>query len=157
MANTTSIAWPNMFNVSQNSVAVLEDNASVVNRTKLLILTEPTEVYNEPEQGVGLKRHLWKYNTENEKSIIKDRIIAQLRLHEPSVYPDETQFADGLLFTGAVASSEPYQQYNTLNMTVAVKSVFGDVVDITLNTDDYGNLTSSNIIQTLNGGSTNGR
>ena len=132
MANTTSIAWPNMFNVSQNSVAVLEDNASVVNRTKLLILTEPTEVYNEPEQGVGLKRHLWKYNTENEKSIIKDRIIAQLRLHEPSVYPDETQFADGLLFTGDQDQFSA-QEYNRLKMTVSLTTNYQDTVEVNLN------------------------
>ena len=153
MPNTSSLAWPNMFNVSQNSVIVLEDNQSVVNRTKLLILTEPTEVYNEPNQGVGLKRHLWQYNTDNQKAIIKDRIVEQLRLHEPSVLPDDTQFADGLLFTGNSTVVNPQQEYNTLNMTVAVKSIFGDVLEVTFNTNatTESSTTTTSINSTLAG------
>lgn len=133
MAYTSSLAFPNIFDVSTNKVSVLEDGASVVNRTKLLILTEPTEVYNEPDQGVGLKRHLWQYNTPNEKAIIKDRIVAQLRLHEPCVVPDDTQFADGLIFTGSNDTTNIEQEYNKLKMTVAVKLTFGEHVTIDLN------------------------
>ena len=62
---------------------------SIVNRSKLLILTEPTELYNNPDFGVGLKRHLFQYNNENQKAIIRDRIVEQLRLHEPCVDPDK--------------------------------------------------------------------
>lgn len=128
---TNSIAFPNMINVAQNTVAVISDDASVANRSRLLILTEPTEVYNEPNQGVGLKRHLFKYNNENEKAIIKDRIREQLRIHEPQCIADHTQFEDGLLFTGS--STQPASQnYNKLDMTVGIETVFGKVVDINL-------------------------
>ena len=68
MAETTSLAFPNMFNITANRVSVIENTNSVSNRTRLLILTEPTELYNNPDFGVGLKRHLWQYNTESEKT-----------------------------------------------------------------------------------------
>ena len=118
---TSSIAWPNMINVVGNTVAIIENAPSVVNRSRLLFLTEPTEIYNEPNQGVGLKRHLWHYNNDNEKAIIMDRIKDQLRLHEPQCSPNDTQFADGNLFTG---SDTTEQRYNKLEMTVAIKTKF---------------------------------
>ena len=135
MAKTTSLGWPKMINVAQNQVAVLEDEAAVVSRSRLLILTEPTEVYNEPEQGVGLKRYLWHYNTANQKAIIQDRIVEQLRLHEPQCNPDNTQFADGNLFTGSdIELTE--QHYNKLEMTVAVETLFGaDAVNVHIEVD----------------------
>lgn len=128
---TTSLSFPNMFNISQNEVSVLQNESSVVNRSRLLILTEPTEVYNEPNQGVGLKRHLWHYNNKTEESIIRDRIKEQLRLHEPQVNPDGTQFSEGLLFTGTT-SDIASQHYNELNMTVSLETKFGKVVDLEL-------------------------
>ena len=75
MANTTSLSFPNLFDVARNQVSVTEDVQSVVNRSRLLILTEPTELYNNPDFGVGLKRHIWQYNNDNQKAIIKDRIL----------------------------------------------------------------------------------
>ena len=129
---TNSIPMPNMFNVAQNQVAVITDANSVVNRSRLLILTEPTEIYNEPDQGVGLKRHLFKYNNENEKAIIKDRIVEQLRKHEPQCVPDHTQFTDNLLFSSVLGSAYN-QSYNQLDMTVAIETVFGGAVDVNLN------------------------
>lgn len=125
---TNSLAFPNMFNIANNCVGVIKDNISIVNRTRLLILTEPTELYNNPDFGVGLKRHLWQYNTENERAIIKDRIIEQLRLHEPCCDADKTQFADGLLFSGGDELS--LQESNKLKMTVAVQTIFGDKLEI---------------------------
>lgn len=125
---TNSIAFPNMFNIANNCVSVLEDNTSIVNRTRLLVLTEPTELYNSPNFGVGLKRHLWQYNTENEKAIIRDRIVEQLRIHEPCCDADKTQFADGLLFTGGDEISA--QQHNQLKMTIGVQTIFGDKLEI---------------------------
>lgn len=133
MANTTSIPWPNLFDVARNKLAIIENNASIVNRTKLLILTEPTELYNNPNFGVGLKRHLWQYNAENQKEIIKDRIVQQLKLHEPCVVPDETQFSDGLLFSGTNDPINSAQDYNRLKMTVALKSIYGDTAEININ------------------------
>lgn len=135
MANTTSLAFPNMFNVSQNKVTVFEDSRAVVNRSRLLILTNPTELYNSPNFGVGLHRHMWKYNTENEKSIIVDRIKEQLRLHEPYVDPDKTDYSDGLLFTGGSPSYDATKA-NELEMTVSLSTTFADNVSIKIGQDD---------------------
>ena len=124
-----------MFNVSQNKVTVFEDSRAVVNRSRLLILTNPTELYNSPNFGVGLHRHMWKYNTENEKSIIVDRIKEQLRLHEPYVDPDKTDYADGLLFTGGSPSYDATKA-NELEMTVSLSTTFADNVSIKIGQDD---------------------
>lgn len=123
-----------MFDVARNVVSISEDTASVVSRVKLLILSEPTELHMNPDFGVGLKRHLWQYNNENQKAIIKDRIVEQLRLHEPCVKADETRFADGLLFTGGGDVAQA-QDYNRLKMTVALTTVFGDSVEVKLNNE----------------------
>lgn len=133
MAYTTSLAFPNMIDVSSNRVNLVEDAESVVNRVRLLMLTEPTEVYKEPNQGVGLRKHMWQYNTENQKAIIKDKIVEQLRLYEPSVIPDNTQFADGLLFTGSNDITNIEQEYNKLKLTVSLDLSFGDKAEIYLN------------------------
>lgn len=131
MAYTNSWAWPNIFNVSQNQVNVVEDNKSIVSRTRLLILSEPTSLFNSPDFGVGLKRHLWQYNTENQKAIIKDRIVVQLKLNEPSVFPEKTQYANGLLFTGS-PSDDINQDYNQLKMTVAVVTNYNETLEVTV-------------------------
>lgn len=136
MAETTSLAFPNMFNIATNQVSVIEDTDSVANRTRLLILTEPTELYNNPDFGVGLKRHLWKYNNEAERGLVKDRITAQLRLYEPCVYPEKTQYTDGLLFTGAENQNSVLTESNTLSLTVALQTVFKEEAKITLNSEE---------------------
>lgn len=132
MSRTTSLQWPNMFDIARNQVAVMEDNTSLVSRTRLLILSEPTSMYNDPDFGVGLVRHLWQYNNENQKAIIRDRIVQQLRLNEPCVLPDETQFADGLLFTGDQDQFSA-QEYNRLKMTVSLTTNYQDTVEVNLN------------------------
>lgn len=135
---TSSLAWPTMFDVARNRVAVLEDNTSIVNRTKLLLLTDPTEVYNEPNQGVGLKQYLWQYNTDNTKAMVQDRIKAQLDLYEPYVVPENTQFSDGLLFTGSNNTIDITQNYNQLKMTMAVQTIYGDTANIDFNNVKVG-------------------
>lgn len=131
---TNSLAFPNMFDVARNKVGVLEDRVSVVNRCRLLLLTEPTELYNSPDFGAGLKRYLWQYNTENTKAIMKDRIVKQLSLHEPSCEPDKTSFVDGLLFTGD-ESVGTAQEYNKLKMTIGIQTIFGDEVEVDVDVD----------------------
>lgn len=126
---TNSISFPNMFDPVRNRVAVKTDNASVVNRTRLLMLTEPTELYNEPTFGVGLKRYLWQYNNDNTKALIKDKIKEQLRLFEPCVDAEATVFTDGLIFSG---SREETQNFNKLEMSVGLKTIYGDVETINL-------------------------
>lgn len=132
MANTTSLAFPKMFDISQNKVSVLTDSISIVSRTRLLMLTDPTALYNEPEQGVGLRRYIGRYNTENVKAEIKDRIIEQLREYEPCVVPDKTDWADGLIFTGQ--PNDVQLKPHKLEMTVALKTIYDSTtsVDITL-------------------------
>ena len=134
MAETTSLAFPNMFNIAANQVSVIEDTASVANRTRLLILSNPTELYNNPDFGVGLKKHLWHYNNENERAVIKDEIVNQLRLHEPCVYPEQTNFADGLLFTGN-GDANATMNYNSVELTVALQTIFKEEAKVTLNSD----------------------
>lgn len=133
MAETTSLSFPNMFNLASNQVAVDEDLKAVTTRSRLLILTEPTELYNNIDFGVGLKRHLWKYNSENERALIKDRITEQLRKHEPDVVADNTQFLDGLLVTGDASASSMVNQSNEINMTVIMETTFGKELKLDLN------------------------
>lgn len=128
MYMTNSIAFPNMFNPASNQVGVLTDNKSVVNRVRLLILTEPTELYNSPTFGVGLKRYLWQYNTDNTKAMIEDRIKEQISIYEPSCIADQTQFADGLLFSGDDSTVE--ENYNQLKLTVGLRTIFGDNLSV---------------------------
>lgn len=135
MAETTSLQWPNMFDIARNQVAVMEDNTSVVSRTRLLILSEPTSLYNDPDFGVGLIRHLWHYNNANEKAIIKDRIVKQLRINEPYVIPDQTQFADGLLFTGGSEPDFSAQEYNRLKMTVGLKTTYNEMLEVNIDNE----------------------
>ena len=133
MAHTDSLAFPNMFNLTGNQVATYEDLRSVTNRTKLLILTEPTELYNSPDFGVGLKRHLWHYNNANEVALIKDRIVEQLRLHEPCAIPESTSFSDGLLYSESDSAGNLTVDGNHLKLTVAVSTSFGVTEEIKLN------------------------
>ena len=129
---TTSLAFPNMFNVARNQVDVYSDTASIVNRTRLLMLTDPTELYHVPNFGVGLKKYLWTYNTENTRAIIENNIKEQLRLHEPYVLSDETQFSDMLLYTGDKDSIQ-FKSGNEFNMTCGLKTIYQDNVEVILN------------------------
>ena len=135
MSDTNSLSFPNMFNVSQNTVQLIEDTASVTNRTRLLLLTDPTELHMNLDFGVGLKRYIFQYNNPNQIAMIKNKIIEQLKLHEPCADAEKTQFADGLVFTGSndVPSA---QEYNELKFTVAVATVFGDNAEVIV--DDIG-------------------
>ena len=134
MAKTTSWAFPNMIDPSRNKVQIVEDDTSVVNRVRLLMLSDPTELYNEPQFGLGLKRYLWQYNNANTLAIIQSKIIEQLTLFEPSVDAESTSFADGLLFTGEENLTSS-QEFNQLKMTVGLHTIYGDELNVNLNTD----------------------
>lgn len=127
MSNTNSIAFPNLFDVTRNRVNLFTDNRSIVNRTKLLMLTDPTEIYHNPTQGVGLKRYLWQYNNDNTRALVRDRIVEQLREHEPSVNADNTKFSDDLIFTEQQKSYNA-QDHNKLKMTVVLETVYGNIL-----------------------------
>lgn len=134
MNNTTSLSWPNMFDVIKTRVIVKEGDLSITNRCKLLLLTDPTELYNSPTFGVGLKRYLWQYNTKNTQAIIHERIREQLRLFEPCVDADKTSFADGLLFTPS--ENKTYiDQVNKLEMTIGLATKYKTQINVTLDID----------------------
>ena len=141
MANTNSWAFPVMFDISHNKVAILEDSNSIVNRTRLLMLTDPTALYNEPNQGVGLRRFKFQYNTDgddvntNQKAKIRDITVEQLRLHEPCVVPDKTDWAPGLLFTGRINDNRI--KPNTLEMTLSLSTIYDSTVEVDLSSDIY--------------------
>ena len=141
MSYTSSISFPNMFNVASSTVNVLDDGDSVVNRTRLLLLTEPTELYNNPDFGSGLKRHLWKYNTPNEVAVIKDRITSQLSKYEPFVDPDKTTFADGLKFTEVSTNVPSVVDSNVLKMTIGLYTTFGR--EVTIDTTDLQSIVDN--------------
>ena len=132
--NTTSIGFPNLFDVSRNRVATISNNASVANRVRLLLLTEPTELYMNPRFGVGLKRFLFQYNNENVIAQIKDRLIEQLRLWEPCVDADKTTVVRGLVYSGR-SVVEAAAETNRLNLTITVYTIYGDKLDISVNGD----------------------
>ena len=121
-----------MFDTARNTVAVLSGDTSILNRTRLLLLTEPTELYNSLNFGVGLKRYIWQYNVSNVRAMIQDRIVEQLRLHEPCVDPDKTSFADGLLVTEDGNTNISAQDFNKLKMTVGLSTIYTDRVDLDL-------------------------
>lgn len=116
-----------MFDLARNRVSIIEDNASVVNRVKLLMLTQKTELYNEPNFGVGLKQHLFKYNTENEKAMILQDVKSQVQIHDPSVDAQNISFTDGLLFTGSSPETDA-TNVNRLEMTIGLPTVYGDTI-----------------------------
>lgn len=133
--NTSSIAFPNMFEVARPRVATYVDSKSIVNRTRLLLLSNPTEMYNDPPFGIGLKRYLFQYNNDNTKALIQDNIKAKLKIYEPKVKAEETSFADGLLFTGN--DVDPTQEYNHLKMTVGLVSIYGDKVSLSVDSEEF--------------------
>lgn len=130
--NTSSVGFPNMFDVSRNRVASMNDNASVANRVKLLLMTEPTELYMNPKYGVGLKRFLFQYNNENVIAQIKDKLVEQLRLWEPCVDAEKTTVTSGLLYSGE-GQFEEAASTDRLNLTVTVYTVYGNKLDISIN------------------------
>lgn len=132
--NTTSWQYPNIFDVARNRTSVMEDRQSVTNRVRLLMLTEPTELYMNPQYGVGLKKYMFQYNNDNVIALIKDKLIEQLRLWEPCVEAEKTTVERGLLYTGG----EELQVNNqdSLELTVTVYTVFGDTLTININPEE---------------------
>ena len=138
--NTNSWAFPNMFDVARNKVSIMNDSASIANRVKLLILTEPTELYMNPTFGVGLKRHMFKYNTDNEIALIRDRIVEKLKIWEPCVNADATTVVRGLQYTGQDNDSYVGDQ-DRLLMTVTLQTIYGDQLYIQFDENDFVGLT----------------
>ncbi len=139
--NTNSWSFPNLFDVARNKVSVMTDNRSIVNRVRLLILTEPTELYMNPTFGVGLKRHLFKYNTDNEVALIRDRIVEKLKIWEPCVVADATTVVRGLKYTGQ-SDDDLMSDQDHLKLTVTLQSIYGEKLVIELTENDFVGITS---------------
>lgn len=135
MPKTSSLGFPNMFDTARNQISVLSDNSAVVSRVRLLLLTDPTELFNEPSQGGGLRRYLFQYNTENVRAMIRDRIKEQLRAHEPCVDADKTQFGEGLAITDAELETIIENEFQNLKMTVGLSTIYGDQVNVEINSN----------------------
>lgn len=133
MSKTNSIKFPNMIDVASNRVGLYTDNESVINRIRLLLLSDPTSLYNNPTFGAGLKRYLFQYNQPNTFAMIKDRIIDQLRENEPCVDPDKTTFAEGLVSDETIRTK--LDDHNHLKMTVGLQTIFNDEVEVEFNGD----------------------
>lgn len=132
--NTSSYNYPNLFDVARNKVAVAQDLDSITSRVKLLLLTEPTELYMEPSFGVGLRKYIFQYNTDNVVAQIKDKLIEQLRLWEPCVVPEETTVERGLEYTGQIDMQD---NLNILALTIKLKSIYGQSVTVDIYQNDF--------------------
>lgn len=117
-----------MLDVVRNTASVATDSASIVNRVRLLMLTEPTELYMSPEYGLGLKRYMFQYNNENTIAMIRDRLVEQLRMWEPAVIPEKTVVQPGLLFTEQDVPKSVIQEANHLKLTVILYTKFDEQV-----------------------------
>jgi len=133
MSSTNSIKFPNMIDVASNRVGLYTDNESIINRTRLLFLSDPTSLYNNPTFGLGLRRYVYQYNNKNTVAIIKDQMIETLREHEPCVDPDQTTFTSGLISEDESTLRAP--EFNQLKMTVGLRTIFNDDVEVGLNVE----------------------
>ena len=127
--NTSSFSFPNIFDVARNKVSTKEDSESITSRIRLMMLTEPSELYGNPNYGLGLRRYIFQYNSDNVIPQIRERLVEQLRLWEPSVDPESTVVTRGLL-----DESNPGVQGNNLDLTVSVKTVYGTTLSIVIST-----------------------
>lgn len=137
----SSLSWPNMFDVSRNKVNLYSNNKSITNRVKLLLLTEPTELYMEPNFGVGLRKHIFKYNNDNVIALIQDELIEQLRLWEPGVVPEQTKVER--LPTNAFTADNwnaTASRMNILYLKITLRTVYGDTVSFNITDADIAGL-----------------
>lgn len=137
----TSWAWPNIFDVARGKVDLYTNTRSLTNRIKLLLLTEPTELYNEPTFGVGLKKHIFKYNNDNVIALIQDELIEQLRYWEPGVIPEDTTVVRGPRHNWDPEKRETVNEVmNTLELKVTVKTSSMQIISFMITNADLEGL-----------------
>lgn len=129
--NTSSWNFPNMINIAQNSIGILQDSNSIKNRLALLIKTEPTELFMNPEFGVGLKQYMWQYNNDTMRPIIEQKLTDKITQFEPSVIPESIEFKQthDASITDATVTQE---DANTFNITIVMQTNYGDTIEITI-------------------------
>lgn len=126
-----------MFDVARGKVNLYADTKSLTNRIKLLLLTEPTELYNVPNFGVGLKKYIFRYNSDNIPAMIRDELIEQLRLWEPDVIPEETQVErKEVASTQSLTVNSVGEAANKLELTISVTTRYMQQVSFGVSTED---------------------
>lgn len=126
-----------MFDVARGKVNLYSDTKSLTNRIKLLLLTEPTELYNVPNFGVGLKKYVFRYNSDNIPAMIRDELIEQLRLWEPDVIPEETQVErKEVASTQSLTVNSVGEAANKLELTVSVTTRYMQQVSFGVSSED---------------------
>lgn len=133
----SSWAWPNIFDVARSKVNLYTDTKSLTNRIKLLLLTEPTELYMVPNFGVGLKKYLFRYNSENIPAMIRDDLIEQLRLWEPDVIAEETTVTRTERSTDPSVLQLVSDKMNKLDLTITVTTRYMKSVSFNITDDDF--------------------
>jgi len=125
-----------MFDVARNKVNLYDDTKSITNRVRLLLLTDPTELYMNPTFGVGLRKYMFTYPNDNTVALIKDKLVEQLRLWEPEVLPDETVVERGLIYTEDGATPDP-TDLNKLKLTVTLKTIYMQTISFGVSQQDF--------------------
>lgn len=137
----TTFSFPNLFDVSRSKVNIYTNTRAIVNRVKLLMLTEPTELHMVPNFGLGLRKYMFTYNNDNTIALIRDKLIEQLRLWEPSVIPEETKVERGLQYTGGNVE-ETAVDINHLKLTVTLTTSDMQQVSFGITPSDFANVVS---------------
>ena len=92
-----------------------------------------------PNFGVGLKKHMFKYNSDNVIALIQDELIEQLRLWEPCVVADKTIIERGpnhdwdLSRVGSIAS-----RMNILDLRVTLQTIYTRTLSFNVSNVDIG-------------------
>lgn len=137
----TSWSWPNLFDVARSKVNLYSNTKSLTNRVKLLLLTEPTELYMEPNFGVGLRKHIFKYNNDNVIALIQDELIEQLRLWEPGVIPEETKVVRGPNHNWDPSKWDTVSdRMNILDLQITIKTSYMRTISFNITNEDIPGL-----------------
>ena len=137
----SSFSFPNLFDVSRNKVNLYNDTRSITNRVKLLLLTDPTELYMNPNFGVGLKKYMFTYANDNTIALIRDKLIEQLRLWEPGVIPEDTTVVRGLKYTGTDDPNEIAMNTNELDLTITLTTSRMQTISFGVSASDLKNMS----------------
>ena len=132
----SSFAYPNMFDVARGKVNLYNNAQSIMNRVKLLLLTDPTEMHMNPNFGVGLRKYMFTYNNDNTVALIRDNLIDQLRLWEPAVVPEDTKVARGASLPEFAGSTTRSLDLNHLSLDVTLVSKYDGIISFTIDQSD---------------------
>jgi phage baseplate assembly protein W len=94
-----------------------------------------------PTFGVGLRKHIFKYNNDNTIAMIKNDIINQLKLWEPRVIAEKTEVArSGASSQSGDILAETSQHMNKLNLTVVLTTIYGTTATVEITDNDISKI-----------------